>query len=101
LRSTIADGVVYSRYEREERKKPKKVVAEDEEPPEEDEENAIKPFVENDLVIRECDNPDNINALLDNYNNVERPEFDAFVATRSDSTFLKIFADGLTVEELT
>ena len=47
------------------------MLAEDEEPPEEDEENVIKPFVENDLAIRECDNADNISALLENYCNVE------------------------------
>lgn len=52
------------------------MLAEDEEPPEEDEENAIKPFVENDLIIRECDDPDNIRDLLENYNGVECPDFD-------------------------
>lgn len=31
MRANIPDGVVYSRYEREERKKPKKVVSEEEE----------------------------------------------------------------------
>ena len=76
------------------------MLTEDEEPPEEDEENAVKPFVENDLAIRECDNADNISALLENYCNVEQPDFDEFIATRSNSNYLKIFADGLTVEEL-
>jgi len=60
LRVTPQDGVVFSKWERDERAKPKKPLAEDEEPPEEDEENAIKPLNPNELVFRVCDNLSNI-----------------------------------------
>jgi hypothetical protein len=66
LRVTPADGVVFSKWERDERAKPKKPANEDDEPEEEDE-NAPKPLNENDLIFRECDDLTNITKELDNY----------------------------------
>lgn len=50
MRVNPEDGIVYSRWEREERKKPKPIPADGEDPPEEDEENAIKPLDELTLI---------------------------------------------------
>ena len=71
LRVTPADGVLYSKWERNERAKPKKPVNEDEEPEEEDE-NAPKPLNENELVFRECDNQHNITKELESYEKRDR-----------------------------
>ena len=92
MRANIPDGVVYSRYEREERKKPKKVVSEEEEQPEEDEDNAIKPFVENDLAERECDKTKFIHKLLENYMNAEQPDFDYYTEKLHNANLIKINA---------
>ena len=49
MRIDPTDGVVYSKWEREDRKKPKPV-PEGEDPPDEEDENAVKPLDENSLV---------------------------------------------------
>ena len=49
MRLNAEDNVVYSRWEREERKKPKPASEDDDQ---EDEENVIKPFKEQDLIMR-------------------------------------------------
>ena len=49
MRMDPNDGIVYSKWEREERKKPK-VIPEGEEEPPEDDENAVKPLVEDTLI---------------------------------------------------
>lgn len=64
LRLNPDDGIVYSRWEREERKKPKPLPADGEEPPEEEEENAIKPLNEQALIQRSCDTEDRIKEEL-------------------------------------
>lgn len=50
LRVTPADGIVFTKWERDERAKPKKPLNDEEEAPEEDDENAPKPLNENDLI---------------------------------------------------
>lgn len=72
LRVTPVDGVVFSKWERDERAKPKKPQNEEDEAPEEDDENAPKPLNENDLIQRECDSLSNITKELDNYERRER-----------------------------
>jgi len=99
LRVTPADGVVYSKWERNERAKPKKPVNEDEEPEEEDE-NAPKPLNENDLIFRECDNSNNISKELESYEKRERDQLDTLVAKLYHSTFIKAQSAGLTPDEI-
>ncbi len=73
LRLDPTDGVLYSRWEREERKKPKPKKAGEEEDNPDDEENAIKPLDETQLVQRVNDTEERIRIELMHYNTVERP----------------------------
>ncbi len=98
LRVTPVDGVVFSKWERDERAKPKKPVNEDE--PEEDEENAIKPLNANELVFRECDNEANIQRELLRYENVEQPDILDWIPKLFHSTFIKLQSAGLTPDEV-
>lgn len=50
LRVTPTDGILFSKWERDERAKPKKPLNDDEEPVDEEDENAPKPLNENDLI---------------------------------------------------
>lgn len=87
MRSTITDGIVFSRWEREERNKPKPI-PEGEEEPEEDDDNAIKPLVENDLFIRECDDRETVRKLVESYSTYERGDFDTFISKLLYSSFI-------------
>ena len=100
LRVTPQDGIVFSKWERDERAKPKKPLAEDEEPPEEDEENAIKPLNPNDLIFRVCDNLSNIQKELNRYENNERPDMDDYIVKLYNSTYIKLQSAGLTPDEV-
>lgn len=100
LRVTPADGVVFSKWERNERAKPKKPVSEDEEPPEEDDENAPKPLNENELIQRECDSLTNITRELDNYERKERDQIDMLISKLYHNTFIKVQSAGLTPDEI-
>jgi hypothetical protein len=99
LRQTPSDGVVYSKWERNERAKPKKPANEDEEPEEEDE-NAPKPLNENDLIFRECDNSQNITKELESYEKRERDQVDMLVSKLYHSTFVKVHSAGLSPDEI-
>lgn len=100
LRVTPQDGIVFSKWERDERAKPKKPLAEDEEPPEEDEENAVKPLNPNELVFRVCDNLSNIQKELQRYENSERPDMDDYIVKLYNSTYIKLQSAGLTPDEV-
>lgn len=100
MRVNPDDGVVYSKWEREERKKPKPVT-EDEDAPEEDEENAIKPLDELALIQRPNDMDERIREELHYYNTVERPAMEELLINFYDNQYVKIDAGGLTPDELT
>lgn len=101
MRVDPTDGVLYSRWEREERKKPKpKKEGEEEEPPA-DEENAVKPLVEKDLVIRVNDTEERIRAELTHFSSVERPAMEELLINFYEDQFIRLDAAGLTPDELT
>ena len=101
MRVDPTDGVLYSRWEREERKKPKpKKEGEEEEPPA-DEENAIKPLIEKDLVIRVNDTEERIRAELTHFSSVERPAMEELLINFYEDQFIRLDAAGLTPDELT
>lgn len=101
MRVNPEDGVVYSRWELEERKKPKPPPADGEEAPEEDEENAIKPLDELALIQRSCDTEERIKEELVYYNTVERPAMEELLINFYENQYIKIDAAGLTPDELT
>lgn len=102
IRATADKGRAFSRWERTEARKPKPKGEDDEDEPEEDEdeENPNKLPAESELVSRVCDEESSIAAQLDNYNNAERPDFDQQISGLYHSTYLRIFAAGLTPTEL-
>ena len=110
LRSTPNNGLVYSRWQRNEfaKKKPVKYddegnpIEEDEEPEEEDDglPRVGKPLDENLLVARECDSRENIIREIDYYSLSERPAFDDLIVKLYDSTFVKVDCAGMTPTEL-
>lgn len=79
------DGIVYSRWEREERKKPKPNSEGDDAVSEPDEENAIKPLDENTLIQRINDTEDRIREELLYYNTTERPAMEELLINLYDS----------------
>jgi hypothetical protein len=110
LRSTPANGLVYSRWERAEfaKKKPVKYdedgnpIEEEEEGEEEDDglPRLGRPLDENLLVARECDARENIMREIDYYSLSERPAFDDLIAKLYDSTYIKVDCSGMTPTEL-
>jgi hypothetical protein len=97
LRVNPEDGIVYSKWERDERKKPK-IVNEDEDPPEEEEE--IKPLDEDALVQRSCDTEQRIKEELQYYNTVERPSMEELLINFYDNQYIKLDCAGLTPDEV-
>lgn len=83
MRVNPEDGVVYSKWERDERAKPK-IVNEDEDPPAE-EENEVKPLDERALVQRSEDSEERIKDELHYYNTVERPAMEELLINFFDS----------------
>jgi hypothetical protein len=94
------NGAVVSRWEREQRLIPKPELGEDEEEPEEEEE-APKPFNENELYVRICDEKENFLQELDYYTTIERPAMDDFIANLYDHTYIRVETAGMTPDEIT
>lgn len=101
LRLDPTDGVLYSRWEREERKKPKPKKAGEEEDNPDDEENAIKPLDETQLVQRVNDTEERIRIELMHYNTVERPAMEELLINFHEEQFIRLDAAGFTPDELT
>ncbi len=85
MRVDPSSGVVYSRWEREERKKPKQVPEGEEEAEEEEDENAVKPLDENTLVKRINDTEERIREELNYYNTMERPAMEELLLNLFDN----------------
>jgi hypothetical protein len=86
MRVDPKDGVVYSKWEREERKKPKPIPeGEDEAPEDDDDENAVKPLDETTLVKRINDTEDRIKEELNYYNTMERPAMEELLLNLYDN----------------
>ena len=113
LRSTPHNGLVYSRWERNEFKKKKPVKLDDQGEPIEDEETEYedgvvpppkigRPLDETKLVCREQDSNANILGELNHYTNDigERTAFNRIIQKMYDGTFVKIQVAGLTPDEV-
>jgi hypothetical protein len=94
------DGVLYSRWEREERKKPKPIPEGEDEVVDDDDENAIKPLDETLLIRRINDMDDRIREELNYYNTMERPAMEELLLSLFDNQYIKIDSAGLTPDEL-
>lgn len=96
------DGATYSKWQRDMRANRKKPVDEDGNEIEEDEETAamFKPFGRLDLVTRVCDNQQNIENEIAQYDSPERPDFDDWIVKMHNSTFIKVPVAGLVPDEV-
>lgn len=93
-------GLVFSKWQRDERNKPKPKPADDEDIPEEDEEDeSKKPLIENRMVQRECD-IDQINREISFYSNIKKTLIDEFVRLLNVGSYLKVDSAGMTPDEL-
>lgn len=99
---TPNDGRVFSKWERDVRANRKKPVDEEGEPIEEDEEflETVKPIPRDIAVIRVCDNEENVQNEITQYESPERPEVEDWLVKMYASTFIKIPASGLTPDEI-
>jgi hypothetical protein len=100
------DGVVYSRWEMDERNKPKpKQFDEDgneieaEEPDPEDE-NYLKPLLKNQLVQRVEDTDEYIQTHLVNYNAFEKKDLEEFAVNLFNHQYFRLEVAGLTPDEI-
>ena len=99
MKQDPVSGMVYSKWEREERKKPK-VVNEEDEGNEEEEDSSKKPLDENILVRRINDTEDKIREELIYYNQMERPAMEEFMLNLYDNQYIRVESAGLTPDEL-
>lgn len=102
LFQTPADGQVFSKWQRDVRANRKKPVDEDGQEIEEEEEVAAlyKVLPRLDLVTRVCDNEENIQNEISQYDSPERPDFDDFIVKMYASTFIKVPTAGLNPDEI-
>lgn len=102
LWQTPADGRVFTKWERDLRENRKPPVDENGDPIEEEEEELAKwkKIYRNDAVIRVCDNEDNINAEIRQFESPESPEIEDWIVKMHHSTYIKFPSAGMTPTEV-
>jgi hypothetical protein len=93
-----SDGVVYSKWEVEERNKPKPVKLDEDGNPieEEEDENAPKKLLVENMTRRVNDTDEFFLDELIHYNQVERPAIDDLLVKLFNNQYIKLDSAGLT-----
>jgi len=98
LWQTPADNRVFGKWERDLRVNRKKPVDEDGNEVDDDDDEAAKwkHIVKLESLVRVCDNEENVQAELSQYESPERPEVEDWLVKMYQSTYIKLPSSGLT-----